>query len=95
MSLGQHSQVAVCLGSAVVNIVSKTERTNEGAVYPVLRTQWHVQVYIDVQYQKLYVTSENTIWRFLDSAGTNHPQLRSTNPFTLLVSKNRVVQIDS
>ena len=35
--------VPVCEGSAVVDIVSKTERTAEGAVYPIIRTKWHVQ----------------------------------------------------
>ena len=39
----RNAQVTVCMGTAVVNIVSKTERSNEGAVYPMLRTRWHVQ----------------------------------------------------
>lgn len=45
----RHAQVAVCGGTAEVDIISQTERNREGAVYPVLRCKHrHINIYLHI-----------------------------------------------
>jgi hypothetical protein len=54
----RHSLVRVCGDAAVVDIISKTERTVDGAVFPLLRSKWHVQ------------RSDGSLWPFNNADNT-------------------------